>query len=461
MSQPRPPTAAHLKPTDITLSKAIQEMFPEKVEQLNQLKRRERELDLVINKKLLDIEDYQQSIAGGLTQENPDDYDILRIFIYNTSENQPWQTAAKGASPTWTLRVEGRLLGDKLPVDSPQRKKFSMFLSALSVELKARDGDDEELEIGKAAANGPDTRIIEWHDDPNMPEADRLAKQFDGLDVKRAGISIPQSEVPQGETVDPSEKEVVANIVIQPKTFPIKLQVVKDSLIELVGTNEITQADCLRKLFAYIKSNNLFEVQQNTQGKEKSGPKPVTVKADDLLFRIFGRQVLTLPQMLEALSTRLLKPIEPIHIQYSINTLRSTTLGDVVIDLKVNTKLIAGAKPGSEELASISKILSEEVLNKETAEELARLNESTHLSMQMLNYSKLKHDFYQQLAENPVEFLTQLESRNNEYLKILSSDSMSFGTNGMADEEIVRRSDFYTDEFLQQHIGLLLNSGRM
>ena len=73
----------------------------------------------------------------------------------------------------------------------------------------------------------------------------------------------------------------------------------------------------------------------------------------------------------------------------------------------------------------------------------------------------MKYDFYKKLSEDPVRFLKKILKRNEEYLKILSSDSVSFGANGMVDEEIVRRSDFYTDEFLKQHINILLNGGRI
>ncbi|VEU23121.1 DEKNAAC104148 [Brettanomyces naardenensis] len=477
--QARPLTSVHLKPTDITISKSLEEKFPDKVGLFNKLKTKERELDLMINKKLLDIQDYQQSIAGGFSQEDAEDTDILRIFIYNTSENQPWQvenddnesTATPAAQPCWTLRIEGRLLGDNEPIDSPKRRKFSTFLSSLSVELKSKDGKDNDLIIKAAPSvgnEGTDTRIVEWHDDPQLPEQERIRKQFDGLDIRRGGSSIPQSEVPEGETVEPSEKEVVANIVIQPKMYPIKLQILKDSLIELLGTNETSQSDCIHKLFNYVKVNNLFEVQnpppKDASDRQQSGQqqKVVTIKADDLLYRIFGVNKLTLSQMMEILSTKLLKPIEPIKIQYSINTLRNTTLGEVVIDLKVNSKLIdPNVKPGAEEMASINKLLTEHVMNKQSLEELARLNDNLRLNMQVLNYSKMKYDFYKKLSEDPVGFLNTVQDRNNEYLKIISSDSMSFGANGMIDEEIVRRSEFYTDEFLSQHIGLLLNSGRM
>ncbi|GME92096.1 unnamed protein product [Ambrosiozyma monospora] len=176
------PSSINLKPTDVTISQSLESVFPEKVSLFNQLKTKERELDLMINKKLLDIQDYQQAVASGLTDDVKDS-DILRIFIYNTSENQEWQLAenvdpAQTLPPSWTLRIEGRLLNETEPVDSPARKKFSSFLSGISVELKAKDGKDEELVINPVN-NGTNARIIEWHENSQVSEAERQRQQFD------------------------------------------------------------------------------------------------------------------------------------------------------------------------------------------------------------------------------------------------------------------------------------------
>ncbi|KAH3668856.1 hypothetical protein OGAPHI_002611 [Ogataea philodendri] len=458
--------SANMKPTDVVISKSIASVFPEKTELYHKLRAKERELDLMINKKVIDLQEYQQSVANGLV-EDPNDTQILRIFIFNTSENQPWQVKDQQVDnlppPSWTLRIEGRLLNDTEPADSPKRKKFSSFLSGISVELKAKDGNDEELQIG-SVNDGPSSRVIEWHDSFGSNEPERMKHQFDGLDIKRAGSSIPQSELPENESADPSEKEIVCNIVIQPKTYPIKLQVVNDALVELLGSSEISQPDCIHKIFNYIKMNNLFEVQtvQDKQGGNQQPQQVVTVKSDDLLYRIFAVSSLTFAQIMEIVSTKLLKPVEPIKLQYSINTLKETTLGDLVIDLKVNSRLVNPSfKPGAQQLAEISEMINQSILNKQTAKDLEKVNESLRLNFQLLNYSKFKYDFYKKLSEKPVEFLKEVLDKNTELLKILSSDSFTFGNDGLLDEELVRRSEFYTDEFLSEHINILFNSGRI
>ena len=175
-------------------------------------------------------------------------------------------------------------------------------------------------------------------------------------------------------------------------------------------------------------------------------------------MNIFGLPKLTMPKIMEIVGNKLLKPVEPIRVNYHINTLKNTTLGEVIIDVKVNK---AGLGQGKAVLDDINALITEEVLNKQDIADLMKLDENLKLNMQILNYSKTKYDFYKKFSENPAEFLRKVLQKNEEYLKILSSDSMSFGKDGLVSEELVRKSDFYTDEFLKQHINLLLNSGRI
>lgn len=467
-----------LKPTDQTIPPSLKEHFPEKVELYEKLQSRERLLDMMINRKLLDLQDHQQRISTNeLSGDNNNNEEILRIFIYNTSENQPWQkdsnnriltnstqdTPINDNQPSmWTLRVEGRLLNDKTPLSDPNRHKMSWFLSGLSIDLKPADGNNEiPLNIkgvNAPGANGNADTLIEWHDDIKLPKSERMAKQFDGMDIKRGGSSIPNGS--------DDEREIIANIVIQPKFYPIKLKITDKNLIELVGTNEITQTECIKRIFWYAKVNELFEVQnidseiKDDSGKN-TGKKIVTIKSDELIMKIFGLPSITMPQIMEIVGNKLLKPIEPIRVAYHINTLKNTTLGDVIIDIKVNKSILEEKKHAISELNDINKLITEDVLSKQNIADLVKLDENLKLNVQILNYSKMKYDFYKKFSENPTEFMKNILQKNDEYLKILSSDSMSFGKDGLVSEELVRKSDFYTDEFLRQHINLLLNSGRI
>lgn len=422
--------SVQMKPSDVTIPRELHNEFPEEVAAYEELLQKERVIDTMINRKMLDLQEYQQrvgtmEITGELGEET------LRLFVYNTAENQEWQQT--GGTPQWTLRVEGKLLG------APQAtRKMSWFLSGISIELKPVQGNNDL---------GGGSNIVEWHDDPKIPDAERLQKQFDGMDITRRGTSVK------------GENEVVADIVIQPKMYPIKLMVANDALLELLGKVHTTQSECIKTILTYAKVNGLFEVI--TVDDKDVKRKVISIKADELLMRIIGVQSITIPQLMELVGTKLLRPIDPIRVSVPIDTLKSSTLGACIVDIKVSRAILEGQKKTSKDVDEITRLITNEVLDKESLTQLYKLDESLKLNIQLLNYSKMKYDFYTELAKDPANFLKLVMEKNDEYLSILTSDSMSFGKNGLVDEELVRRSDFYTDEFLREHVNVLFNSGRL
>lgn len=430
--------SVQMKPSDVAIPQELQREFPEEVAAYQDLLQKERVIDTMINRKMLDLQEYQQKM-GTMEMTGALGEDTLRLFIYNTSENQDWQQnsspGVNGTTPNWTLRIEGKLLNN----NSNSNKKMSWFLSGMSIELKSVLGNND-------LSGGPS--LIEWHDDPKIPDNERLLKQFDGMDINRNGSSIK------------GENEILADIVIQPKMYPIKLKVSNDALLELLGKSQITQSECIKTILMYAKVNGLFEIQSIDENDSKR--KIISIKSDELLMRIIGSQSISIPQLLELVGTKLLKPIDPIRISIPIDTLKSSTLGDCIIDIKVNKALLDGnQKQNIKDVDEISKLITNDILDKESLNQLYKLDENLKLNIQLLNYSKMKFDFYNELSKDPVNFLKLVMEKNDEYLSILTSDSMSFGKNGLIDEELVRRSDFYSDEFLKEHINVLFNSGRL
>ena len=95
---------------------------------------------------------------------------ILRVFIYNTCENQPWQKQLlqsegkelpdpTSAESAWTLRVEGRFLNDSNNTDNDvsQNLKFSSFLSGISIDILP-NSDYPDMQDSPS-------NIIEWRDE--------------------------------------------------------------------------------------------------------------------------------------------------------------------------------------------------------------------------------------------------------------------------------------------------------
>ena len=70
---------------------------------------------------------------------------VLRVFLSNMSHNQPWSkegmigfgvTEGDEDTPSWTLKIEGKLLDDSPKTGkSGTPKKFSSFVRSLVVEF--------------------------------------------------------------------------------------------------------------------------------------------------------------------------------------------------------------------------------------------------------------------------------------------------------------------------------------
>lgn len=413
---PLPPAAApttalpqpivSLKPTDFTIPHSLDELFPE-IEQLRKLQDAEKRVDAYTTRKWMDLQDSIQAPSKTTS--------VLRIFIYNTAENQVWQkelSKSQGKEvneqeePTWTLRIEGRLLNDDEPVESENREKFSSYLTGIAIDL------DPTAKFDSVSPNQQNQKIIEWHDNPQGN-----ISAFDGMDIKRKG----------------SEK-VKCKITIQPKEYPTKFKL-DDPLVQLLGSNEMSERDVIYALWQYIQINKL---------QDKADKR--LINCDEGLEKIFGFKKIAFPDLL-VLIRKFLRPVEPVTIDYEITPDKSSTLGDVVLDISVERRDVIEKRKANE----LNK-LNEVYFKNDGA--IKELDNKIALDIQALNQSRTKYEFYKRLANDPVDFLEKWSESHAKALKILTGDE------GYT-EENARRSEFYTDELLDENIDLLLNSNRI
>ena len=139
-------------------------------------------------------------------------------------------------------------------------------------------------------------------------------------------------------------------------------------------------------------------------------------------------------------------------IDYEVDTTRSTTLGDVVLDIPVELPL------------SFSKVQREIIEgNKSTFENMAKsdahiqhLNQKISLGIASLHKANAREMFYRELSEDPVEFLQKWLESQAETLKALKSEE---GYN----EENVRKAQYFkeNEELLRQKIDLMLGAQKM
>mgnify|MGYP001759628593 FL=1 len=292
----------------------------------------------------------------------------LRIFLSNTCANQPFQVeekeksqrdadaadaddadggdeedgatapAAEGKSaapssdvPSWTLRIEGRLLdpsfrsraGAALSAHATASRigahKFSNLIKSCVVEFM-RDPNlypDEQM----GASN-----IVEWHrpapsvaPQPPMPGAGGGAvtenplihsaePALDGFEIKRTGT-----------------EPVKAKIVLYPLYVPERYSV-SPPLAQLLDVQEETRAGVLSALWAYIKQKNLLDENDHR-----------VVRLDPPLQALFRTPTINFHHIPEVLH-RFLHPPQPIVLEYYVRTdraeYRHPTAFDIELDME-------------------------------------------------------------------------------------------------------------------------------
>ncbi|ODV72084.1 Rsc6p CYBJADRAFT_168781 [Cyberlindnera jadinii NRRL Y-1542] len=435
-------SAAQIRPTDITIRRSLDSFIPE-LELYRKLVDAEKRIDILTARKFSDVTE--------VFNKFPRKKELLRIFVYNIAENQPWQQKegeALSGEPSWTLRIEGRLVNEK-DVNDATRRKFSTLVTGIAIDLLPQEekkplAGDSQPGVSQQDPQQPlqpqqpqqplqpqqpqqtqqpqpsqqpqqppsKDNIIEWHEqqDPKAKQA-----EFDGLDIKRNGA-----------------KNLKAKITIQPKEYPIYLQT-SSELRSLIGVAETTQHDAVYAIWQYIQLNNLQAVDDKR-----------VINCDESLSQLFGVPRFNFKDIIALLSKHL-TPNKPISIEYEIRVDRASTLGDVVIDVEVPVEDIAEQELLREES---KKLVTEH------DEAIKELSTKIVLGVQGLHNSHRKYQFYDKLSQDPATFLKSFTESHSKLLKILSGDE---GYN----EEDVRRSTFYTDDLLAENIDVLLKTNRL
>ncbi|KAL4399216.1 SWI/SNF and RSC complex subunit Ssr3 [Malassezia pachydermatis] len=352
------------RPTDRSLPPSLKRQVKESAI-YNDLQRMERNLDWTLARKRAELMDSMG--------KPPKVKRTLRIFLSNTCANQPFQVAEKnqqkreanddaagadgdegdddeattapqntsGAGsaeqeqhqndvPSWTLRIEGRLLdpsfrsraGAALSAHATTGRigahKFSNLIKSCVVELH-RDANlypDESLGT---------SNIVEWHrPSPSIapqlpvpgtggstvtenPLIHSAEPALDGFEIKRTGT-----------------EPVKAKIVLYPLYVPERYSV-SPPLAQLLDIQEETRAGVLSALWAYIKQHNLLDENDHR-----------VVRLDAPLQALFRTPTINFHHIPEVLH-RFLHPPQPIVLEYYIRTdkaeHRHPTAYDIELDM--------------------------------------------------------------------------------------------------------------------------------
>ncbi|KAJ2548426.1 SWI/SNF and RSC complex subunit Ssr3 [Coemansia sp. RSA 1933] len=338
-----------------------------------QLQSLERKLDAKIVRKRLEV---QEALGKPVYKKR-----ILRIFVSNLAANQtgvaggnddtdaegkgPGAKLASAEPPSWTLRIEGRLVdlpGTTLKTRPPAHK-FSEFVNSMVVELE-RDPElytDNVVQWRRAAAEG----------------------DVDGFEIKRRG-----------------DEDVRAKIVLDIRTATDRFKVNSPVLRELLDIRgPISKASFIMKLWQYIKLNGLQDSED-----------PDQIRCDAGLRQAFGHAVVSftaIPQMLHAFLTR----PDPLVIEYTVRVHEGDFhLGQYAFDVEVEVEEVA--RQGYGPLAN--------VLTRQR--ELALIQSQLTQNMQEIYSARSKRDFLRSFADDPVAFTHRWIDNQTKDLEVILGD---------------------------------------
>lgn len=432
-----PTPAISYTPTETTIPPQLYSKVPN-LDQYKRLKEAERNVDLAVLRKALDFQAIQQKTVhpSNFTHETG----VLRVFIYNTCENQPWQKQLHGTQgeSSWTLRVEGRFLPDSKGSEL-SKHKFSSFLNAISIDLLPNDD--------YVAPNG----TVEWRAETpdfarGVAAAGAEAAAFDGIDVKRNGIF-----------------NVKTKIALLTKSHAASLRL-SEEMAQFCGKPEATQQELVYTVWQYVLFRGLAKLTPGAVPAVSGGESLVSVAAgdddeddltvvvcDEVLKRLLRTETFKFIDLYKLLQPHF-RPREPMVVEYEVDTRRSTTLGDVVLDIPV--ELPANLSNVQKELLEFNKSTFENLTRADA--KVATLNLRISLGIVALQSAAAREAFYRDLADDPVRFVERWLESQSETLKALKNDEGY-------DEELVRRAAYFeeNEHLLREKIDLLLASNKL
>lgn len=233
------------KPTDRDIPDELQDaIVGDGVERYKKLRDVERRLDAVMMRKRLDISD---NLQRRYTRREG----ILRVWISNTAEGQPWQVMEEGAEnedgmfelgenqATFRVKIEGRLLEDPeededdKPSDA-HRPRLSHFFKAITIDF---DRDAHLQPDGYSQ--------IEWR----KPQA----SQNPGVDQNSSESSFDTLEFTRKSD---ENINVTINLTREEKNERFKLS---PELAEILDTDEEDRAGAVQGIWEYCRAMGLQE----------------------------------------------------------------------------------------------------------------------------------------------------------------------------------------------------------
>ncbi|KAJ1806793.1 SWI/SNF and RSC complex subunit Ssr3 [Coemansia sp. RSA 2598] len=333
-----------------------------------QLQALERKLDAKVVRKRLEV---QEALGKPVYKKR-----ILRIFVSNLAANQGaaganedsdggFAVRTEAAAPSWTLRVEGRLVDPPGTTwkTRPASHKFSEFLNSMTVEM------DRSTELF-----GDNT--VQWR--RAAAEAD-----VDGFEIKRRG-----------------DEDVRTRIILDIRTATDRFKVNHPLMRELLDIRgPVTKAAFIMKLWQYIKLNGLQDAED-----------PDQIRCDAGLMQVFNTPVVSftaIPQILHAFMTR----PDPLVIEYTVRVHEGDFhMAQYAFDVEVEVEDFS--RQGAGPLAALQT----------RSRELAQVEAQLAQQMQEIHNARAKREFLRSFADDPVAFIHRWIDNQTKDLEVILGD---------------------------------------
>lgn len=417
------------KPTDLDVDDDLAEAsITDAANLYRKLRDQEKRLDAIMTKKRLDI---LEGTSGQMPSEG-----VLRLFISNTAEGQPWQMANDGNAgfnedgtfdfadnnqARYRVKIEGKLLEGSDDADEDSELKAG--LPTMTPIKMSHFFKRVTVDFNRPAALQPDGfNKIEW-----------VKKEAEG-DVDCIAFDRKSDE----------ELQVTINLYLdeQPERFKLSPQ-----LAWMLDMDTATRADVVQGVWDYAR---LFKLTDHDDERR--------ITCDETLKALFRNDTVFFPNLPELILEHL-SPLDPIKLPYTIRVDKDYIapedssippskymIWDIRVKVPSTTKRLMHAIISSpNHLANLKKI--------------TQINDDTALLLEKARHLNSKRRFFLALSRDPATFVKRWTSSQQRDLEIILAEAgRGGGDEGYAGEEFRRggKDGAWGTDLAREAVGLWL-----
>ncbi|KAF2767821.1 SWI/SNF complex protein [Teratosphaeria nubilosa] len=436
------------KPTDREIPFELSDVVVgDGVQRYGKLRDTERQLDAVMMRKRLDISDNLQRRYA--RREG-----VLRVWVSNTAEGQPWQEGSgisedgtfefgENSQATFRVKIEGRFLDDPSEEKAEEEKKEGELEDSKGADAKRPSQRPRFSQFFKAIrmnfSRNPSLQPdgyseIEWRKpqpgqqnpnyDPNSSEA-----LFDTLEFERK----------TDENIN-----ITVNLYRDDRHERFQLS---PQLAEILDTDEDDRAGAVQGIWEYCRAMKLQDAEDKRW-----------IQCDDQLKKLFNQERIHFPYVPDLLHPHL-KPLPPIQLSYTIRVDKSYIRGDPEKGIQPSAPTIYDIRiPLPNPLMGQLTRFHTSKAHLGTLQQIVKTDDDLALLVQKINQTNAKRKFYDNLAKDPTNFLKRWISSQQRDLEVILAEATRGGGEDASGEEWRKggQDGVWGSRLAQESVGLYL-----